>query len=515
MKRYLVASLKLTPADPTFIEARDAMLAAALASDQKDFEPLGPDKKSTNNQGVKESFDAGNDLMISEVKLADDIISCDHDGILDEAEVGTIEITVRNTGSGALNEAKAELIAKTAGVTLLDTAVTALAPLKPFESAKTKLKARVKGTKQAEPIEIDVAVSDPSLPEARIVHIILPTRYDADQAPESSATDHVDTAKTVWKVAGEGSGEKWARSSVTGDGFWQIADPPQAADHKLTSPAFTLEATTFTLAFRHKWAFKRSTRRNADIDGGLIELTVDGGKTWKDLSEYGKVDYNTTIDSGGRGDNPLKGRKAYGNKSAGFPDQWVSSRIDVTLPETPKSVQLRFRVGAGFGRSGEAGWAIDDVELIGTTSTPFWSYVAHADACDPNGPTTDAGIPQAVNARTQVKLAGSATHPTNLPLTFLWSQVAGPPVVLKDEGTLTPTFDAPDAKEPVTITFALRAHDGALLSPAARVDVVVSPASVSEADGCGCRTIPARPSATSAAALLGLAALLIRRNRRR
>jgi MYXO-CTERM domain-containing protein len=530
MKRYLVASLKLTPVDPTIIEARDAVLAAALAVDEKDFQlfwnafarrgagagAVAPPKDSASNQGLKESFESGNDLQIVDAKLSDDVISCDHDGILDEAEVGTIEITVRNTGSGSLGEPKAQLKAKTASVEIVGASVGTLPPLKPFESAKLKLKASVKGPKPAEPIALDVEVTDPSLPEGRVVTVPVQTRYDADQAPESSATDHVDTTKTVWKVAGEGDGDKWVRSSTTGDGFWSITDPPMTADHKLTSPAFTIEDTTFTLAFKHQWSLKRSTRRSVDIDGGVVELSVDAGKTWKDISTYGTVDYNTTLDDSDLSQNPLKGRKAYGNKSAGYPDQWVSSRIDVSLPDHPESVQVRFRLGASFGRTGD-GWAIDDIELIGTSSTPFWSYAPHADACDPNGPSTNAGAPQVVPPRSTVKLAGSATHPANLPLTYLWSQVAGPPVTLNDGTTLAPSFQAPDAKEPVTITFALRAHDGALLSAASRVDVVVEPprSAVEDGSGCACRSTPTTRSTTGAFGLLGLAALFARRARGR
>ncbi len=528
MKRYLVASLKLTPPDPTIIEARDAVLAAALAVDEKDFDlfwkafarrgagagAVGPEKDSADNGGVKESFESGNDLQVVEAKLADDVISCDHDGILDEAEVGSIEITVRNSGSGPLSSTTASVLAATEGVSVLEAVPSTLPPLKPFESTKLKLKTAVKGTKQAEPIVLDVVLTDPSLPNGREVRVEVPTRYDADQAPDSSAIDHVDTTKTAWKVARDGDGEKWARSTTTGDGFWVIGDPLQTADHRLTSPAFTIEETTFTLAFKHKWSFKRSARRNVDIDGGVIEVSVDGGKSWKDISTYGTVDYNTTLDDT-RGDNPLKGRKAYGNNSEGFPDAWVTSRIDVSLPEHPETVQVRFRLGATLGRA-SAGWAIDDIELSGISSTPFWSYVPHADACDPNGPTTDAGAPQVVSSGATVKLAGSATHPEDKPLTYLWSQVAGPQVTLNEGETPTPTFQAPQVSEPVTITLALRAHDGALLSAASRVDIIVEPAKPTDSASCACRSTPTSvPSTTGALGLLGVAALFARRARRR
>ncbi|MBX3215994.1 MAG: M36 family metallopeptidase [Labilithrix sp.] len=528
MLRYLVASLKLTPSDPTILEARDALLAAALAVDAKDFElfwkafarrgagagAVAPPKDSTTNQGVQESFESGNALQVVDVTLTDDVISCDHDGILDEAEVGTIELTVRNSGSGTLTQPKAELLAKSEGVTIVDPAPSTLPALAPFESTKVKLRASVKGPTPGAQIELDVAVSDPALPEGRVVHVTVPTRYDADQAPASSAVDHVDTAKTVWRVAGEGAGEEWARSTTAGDGFWEIGDPPQRADHTLTSPRFTIDATTFTLAFKHRWSLKRSARRNVDIDGGVVELSVNGGRTWADISSYGKIDYNTTLDGSDRTDNPLKGREAYGGVSPGYPDEWVSSRIDVTLPEPPEDVRIRFRLGASFGRPGE-GWAIDDIELGGISSTPFWSYVPHADECDPNGPTVNAGGPQVVASGALVKLAGSATHPEGLAMTYLWSQVAGPAVTLAEGETLTPTFTAPSASEPVTVTFALRAHDDALLSAASRVDVVVEPAQAVGDGGCACRTTPAPRPTTGAIALVGLAALLVRRARRR
>lgn len=531
MKRYLVASLKLTPSDPTILEARDAVLAAAYAGDEKDFQlfwkafarrgagagATGPGKESSTNQGVTESYESGNAIEIVGTKLSDDVVSCDHDGILDDGEIGTLEVSVRNSGSGTLASASAQVFSKTEGL-ILDTAPTPLNPLKPFESTTIKVAVRVKAGKQAEPIELDVVVSDPSLPDGRVVHALVESRYDADEAPAVSATDHVDTTKTVWKVTSTGPGDKWSRSTTTGDGYWTIPDPLEStADHRLTSPGFTIEGTTFTLAFKHKWNFKRSTRRNVDIDGGVVELSVDAGKTWKDISEYATVDYNTTLDTGDRTGNPIGDRKAYGNKSAGFPDQWVNTRIDVTLPSHPESVHVRFRLGSGLGRTGADGWFVDDIDLVGIASTPFSAYVPQADACDAEGPSANAGPPQVVSSRASVKLAGSATHPANKALTALWTQVAGPAVVLQDESTLTPTFIAPDVTAPTTLTLSLRVHDGVLLSAASRVDILVEPPKVDGDDGgCACRTIPGAGNVGGGASLavLGVAALFTRRRRR-
>ena len=70
MKRYLVAGYKMTPADPTFTVARDALLAAMQAQDPQDAElclagfakrgagagAIAPNKYSEDNAGVVESY---------------------------------------------------------------------------------------------------------------------------------------------------------------------------------------------------------------------------------------------------------------------------------------------------------------------------------------------------------------------------------------------------------------------------------------------------------------------------
>jgi hypothetical protein len=70
MKRYLVGGLKMTPNDPTFITARDALLAVMQAQDPQDHDlclqgfakrgagigAVAPDNLSEDNAGVVESF---------------------------------------------------------------------------------------------------------------------------------------------------------------------------------------------------------------------------------------------------------------------------------------------------------------------------------------------------------------------------------------------------------------------------------------------------------------------------
>jgi hypothetical protein len=97
--------------------------------------------------------------------------------------------------------------------------------------------------------------------------------------------------------------------------------------------------------------------------------------------------------------------------------------------------------------------------------------------------------------------------------------VAGPPVALETDGSPLLSFESPDVLEPVTLTFSLRAHDGALLSPASRVDVAVTapdPTALDAGGGpCVCKYTGARTPFGGASVGLGAAALALLAARRR
>ncbi len=534
MKRYLVASLKLTPVDPTFVEARDAVLAAAYAGDDKDAALFwqafarrgigagaeGPGKESISNAGVKESFDAGSSAIVTSAILRDDAITCDRDGILDEGEVGTIELTVQNAGSMDLTALTAKLSSKTPGVTILDDAPTTGPVLKTFASSTFKIKAAMRATAPLDLVNLDVTLSDPSFTADQIVNVTIPARYHADESPETATKDSIETTRSSWTVAGGTPALKWARDDDGANHVWRVGNGIDDADNRLQSPPFTIEGTSLTVSYRHRWYFRSSTRRAADFDGGVLEVSVDASP-WKDASTFGKVDYNTTLDLQSRGENPLKGRPAYGNKSANYPE-WVKSSVVLNFASQPQSVRIRFRAGNGQGFTTAAqGWDVDDVELVGATSKPFYSFVAHRDACDPSAPTANAGPTRSAKARETLKLEGSGSTPYDLPLTFAWRQINGAPVVLRDANTATPSFEAPDRDG--TVRFELRAHDGKLLSPASAVDVNVGAADAPPPagdEGCSCRSAPGSSSGETRSlavsvslAALGVAGALERRRR--
>lgn len=534
MKRYLVASLKLTPPDPTFLEARDAVLAAALASDRQDFLTLyqafarrgagvgakGPKKDSPDNVGVVESFRVGNEVEVVEAKLTDDVISCDRDGTLDEDEQGTVEVTIRNAGTDILPSTTVALKSKSNAVTIADAGVVKLRQLAPFEVTKAKIRAAVVKGNRGEPIELDLEVTDPTLPDGRVVHFAVPSRYDSDEVPQSATKDSVDTKATAWVVTGAdqfGGSAKWSRVEKDGLTYWAIPNATEPSDHQLTSPPFTIAGTTFALSFRHRYSFRVSRRTGNPIDGAVVEVSVDGGGSWLDVEAYGAKPYPGRLDPG-RGDNVLAGRPAFGGQSEGYPSTWITTKMEMTLPSAAPSVMVRFRVGTGFS-FGAAGWEIDDIEIGGATSKPFPSHQPHRDQCDPDGPRVEVEPTQTVPGGTVAKLLGVATHPRDLPLTFIWKQTAGPPVELRDVQSATPNFDAPPVTVPVTYGFRVRAHDGALLSPAAETSVIVEPNPqllTPGGSGCSCEsTAPVRTAPAGAALVVAAIGGLLARRRRR
>lgn len=541
MKRYLVASLKLTPMDPTFLEARDAVLAAAFAADEKDFTLLwqafgrrgagvgaeGPPKDSSSNQGVKESYFVGNDVQISDARISDDVITCDHDGILDPAEVGSVVMKVRNAGTGTLGAPVAKLSSAATGVTFKDGAEVKIpAPLKPFQVQELKVQTQINNAPAIDPITVDVVVSDPSFQDGRTQKVSVVTRFDTDEDSNAATIDRVEARGTTFTVSTTDSAEltkKWERVQTGQDGKWFVPNGFEVAEHRLITPDFTVEGSTFQLSFKHRWSFRISTRRQVDIDGGVVEVSTDKGKTWTDISKFGKIDYNTTLTTTGRGDNPLKGRDAFGNKSPGYPNDWHVTNVSADLGAHPEQVRLRFEFASGTGFSGAPGWEIDEVELKGITSKPFVGFVQHADNCDQKGPTVETS-PGSVTTKSKQKVAldGSGTHPFDAPLTYVWLQESGPPVTITSDGT-TPKleFVAPDVTQPTTMVFALRAHDGKLLSPAARTEVTVNVADPTEIDAggndCGCRVVAAPSSRAWSLGLgaLGLVGLALIRRRRR
>ncbi len=98
--------------------------------------------------------------------------------------------------------------------------------------------------------------------------------------------------------------------------------------------------------------------------------------------------------------------------------------------------------------------------------------VAHgATPSGSTGPVASAGSPQSVVAGSTVVLDATASTATNAPLSYAWTETAGPPVALSDAHSATPNFVATSVG---TDTFQLTVVDGKGSSATATTTVTVS-----------------------------------------
>ncbi len=90
-----------------------------------------------------------------------------------------------------------------------------------------------------------------------------------------------------------------------------------------------------------------------------------------------------------------------------------------------------------------------------------------------SAPVSNAGDDQTVDVDATVTLAGSATDEDEEQLTYVWSQIAGPSVILSSTTDSSVTFVAPKVTVDTVLTFQLIANDGTVDSDADTVDVTV------------------------------------------
>jgi N-acetylneuraminic acid mutarotase len=141
-----------------------------------------------------------------------------------------------------------------------------------------------------------------------------------------------------------------------------VNEPNAISDKRLQSPSIFLsegpEAVQIT--------FSNNFNLQAGFDGGVLEISIDGGATFQDILARG-----TFISGGYNGmisvcsDNPLAGRQAWTGNSAGFITTTVSLPVVTWGPE----MILRWRMVSDSTVFGE-GWRVDTLIVSQCQQTP-------------------------------------------------------------------------------------------------------------------------------------------------
>ena len=496
MADYIVAGMKMAPTNPTFTEQRDGVLAAASAADAGDFILLAqgfakrgagscavsPPTNSADGSGVVEGFTISGRQDFVSLTADDSILSCDGDGVLDAQETGKLSVAVFNAGAVTLTNTGITVTTTAAGVSFPNGNTATIASLAPYSTGTATVDVALDSSfVTISTIGFTVDMTNSSSCAASV--LATPSaRVNSDETPMSSGTDTVEGAASPWTKwsapAFPGLAEDtWSRSQQADSTYrWYGQNFSSHSDTALESPDLVVSANeSFVIMFDHAHDFEVSFDMGdwTYWDGGLIEITTDGGQTWEDIATYVDPGYNGAIAQVPGADNPLGTRNGFVSQNAAWPDNDTVT-IDLGSSFAGQTVKIRYRIGtdAAVGVPDYQGWFIDTIEVHGITNTPFPTLADDPPGCN-GAPAANAGPDQVVNEGDQVTLdASMSADAENDPLTFGWSQTAGPDAMLSDPANVKPTFTAPQVAADTVLTFTVAVNDG-LLSDTSSVDVLV------------------------------------------
>ncbi|MCB9592772.1 MAG: M36 family metallopeptidase [Sandaracinaceae bacterium] len=322
---YVVTGMQLAPRDPTYTEQRDAIVAAALENDPEDarliaeaFAARGagtcatsPERYSEDFVGVTEDFGVAALPRIEELEVVLDggRRLCDADRYLDAGETGWVRIVVRNVGVVDLVGATLALEPDDLGVSV-DEPERTLADVAPGQSVElwAELTAGEMDLRGG-PMDVRATVTaatgcgvdtrtarvaidrDPGVSLLEDFEII-PTWLN-EVSVDGTTTD-------VWSVGPSNLGdEDWVlRGAASGFLSDTATEVPEVN---------VLVGIPFVLRFDHRFDFEAND--DTLFDGGVIELSTDGGMSWQDVSDL--IDPGYTGELTDRSMNPLALRAAY------------------------------------------------------------------------------------------------------------------------------------------------------------------------------------------------------------
>jgi hypothetical protein len=180
--------------------------------------------------------------------------------------------------------------------------------------------------------------------------------------PTAVLSENFDNATLPagWSATLSGAGTPWATSTALYDTPPRAlfaAVPADVSDNRIVSPVVSITSTNVRLTFRHSYNLESSLSSGTGFDGGVLEISIDGG-AFVDLlaagASFTSGDYNATISSRYR--NPLADRAAWSGNSQGF----VNSVVNFPASMAGHTMQLAWRLGCDR-TTAATGWYVDSV----------------------------------------------------------------------------------------------------------------------------------------------------------
>ncbi len=157
-----------------------------------------------------------------------------------------------------------------------------------------------------------------------------------------------------------GTGDTWAIATVnphSGTSHYRALDPAAVSDQRLVSPAVALPTgqNPVVLKFWHLPNLENSGT-TACFDGGILEVSTDGGTTWTQVPTANLLAGPYTGAVSASFGNPLAGLQAWCGATS-----YINTIADVSA-YAGQTAQFRMRLGSDTSVS-DTGWDVDDVTV--------------------------------------------------------------------------------------------------------------------------------------------------------
>lgn len=392
--QLVIDGMKLSPAGPTFLQARDSIIAAAQASSLADvadvwngFALRGMGANAVvNNVGsgsgtarVTEAFDLPGVAQSGTFTVSDSI--GDNDGYLEPGEPVRFTVALTNSYWDTASNVTLQI-----GSGTPVNYGTLAAGASGTQSFNYTLASSIPcGSSVNVTFNISSSIGQSSFTKTLIIGkptITFQENFDAVTAPSFPAG---------WTANAVQSGINFVTSTNYADSAPNSAfalDPTTVGGGTdLISPPIQITSSAATVTFRHRYDTE------GGWDGGVVEISLDNGTSYQDIITAGgrfvAGGYNGSLGTGTN--NPLNGRSAWTGNSGGF----VTTQIQLPAGAAGKAVYLKWRFGAddnGVGSSPNPGWYIDGTGVAGNYTCSYNPSGVKATADFDGDGKTDIGI---------------------------------------------------------------------------------------------------------------------------
>jgi hypothetical protein len=366
--------MKLSPPSPTFLQSRDAIIAAAQAggsaADVADiwagfairgmgFSARVLDVGSGGGTArVVEAFDSPNLTQTAPITITE--TTGNNNNTPDPGELVTLNIPFdNNTGQTATNVSFQLVGGGSVNLASLSNGLQAVAQLQFPVPAAAQC-----GSVLTLTINVNSSLGPFSITRTMAIGTPVATlseNFDSVTAPNLPA------GWTSSTTLGSLNFATVTNSSDTAPNAVYVLDPDASpGGAELTSPSVAISSPAANLTFRHRFDSE------AAWDGGVLEISIGGG-AFTDIVTAGGTfltnGYNGILtaaaQAGGYTPNPLNGRNGWSGISSGF----ITTSVRLPASTVGQSVRFKWRFGADSNTSGTGpnpGWYIDTVKVNGS-----------------------------------------------------------------------------------------------------------------------------------------------------